>query len=206
MSIRRRSWQRRVVKIVRLLVLCALSASCADMGKFVWVSDLPKTPPAEHSFIISPGDLLSVRVYNQDQITTKARVRSDGRVTLPLLNDVDAAGYTPTTLGQQLETRYKDFLKVPVVTVAVEEVLPLTVPVGGEVVKQGVVTVERGAGVLQVLLSSGGLTDYAHRDRIFVLHHGPQQQRIRFTWEALTRGEDRAAAFALQQGDSVVVE
>jgi polysaccharide export outer membrane protein len=194
------------VRSASVIVLCALSAACADVGKFVWVSDYPRPAPASHGFVISAGDMLLVRVYNQDQLTTRARVRADGRVTLPLLNDVEAASYSPTTLGQQLETRYKEFLKLPVVTVAVEEVQPLTVPAGGEVVKQGVVTVERGAGVLQVLLASGGLTDYAHRDRIFVLRHGAQPQRIRFTWEALTRGEEHAAAFALQPGDSVVVE
>ncbi len=191
-----------------VIVLCALSASCADLGKFVWINDYPRSASAEHGFVISAGDLLLLRVYNQDQLTTRARVRADGRVTLPLLNDVEAAGYSPTTLGQQLETRYKEFLKLPVVSVAVEEVQPLTVPVGGEVVKPGLVTVDRGAGagVLQALIASGGLTEYAHRDRIFVLRRKDPPQRIRFTWEALTRSEEHAAGFALQQGDSVVVE
>ncbi len=190
-----------------MFLAAALAVSaCADVGKFVWVNDYPMPHASERGFVISPGDQLLVRVYNQDALTTKARVREDGRITLPLLNDVEAAGYNPTTLGQQLETRFKEFLKLPVVSVAVEEVQPLTVPVGGEVLKPGIVTIERGAGVLKALLAAGGVTEYAHRDRIFVLRRAAPIQRIRFTWDALTRGDEHATAFALQSGDSVVVE
>jgi polysaccharide biosynthesis/export protein len=196
------------VRSARVIVVCALVSACGGVGKFVWVDDYVKPAQTEQGFVIGTGDMVLVRVYNQDQLTTKARVRVDGRVTLPLLNDVVAAGYTPATLGQQLETRYKEFLKAPVVSVSVEEVQPLTIPVGGEVVKPGIVTVDRaqGAGVLQVLVASGGITDFGHKDRIFVLRSKSPPQRIRFTWEALTRGDEHAAGFALQQGDSVVVE
>lgn len=195
------------MRSTRIALFCSFLFACHGVGKFVWVDDYTR-PTQSEGFLIGAGDVISVRVYNQDALTTsRARVRADGRVSLPLLNDVVAAGYSPVTLGQQLETRYKEFIKLPVVTVAVDEVQPLTIPVAGEVAKPSLVTVDRtaGAGVLQVLVACGGLTDYAHKDKIFVLRRN-QSQRIRFTWEALTRGEERAAGFALQQGDSVVVE
>jgi len=197
---------------VRPATAAALSIAlfaCSDVGRYVWVDDYPEKARPEQGFIIGVGDTIQMRVYGQEQLTTKAKVRGDGKMTLPLLNDVVAAGYTPASLGQQLETRYKEFLKNPVVSVSVEEVQPLTIPVGGEVSKPGVVTVDRasGAGVLQVLIASGGLTEFAHRDRIFVLRGGnPSPQRIRFSWDGLTHGDAKAAAFALQQGDLIVVE
>jgi polysaccharide export outer membrane protein len=196
------------VRSASVIVLCASLIACSGLGKYVWVDDYVKPSQTEMGFVIGAGDVVLVRVYNQDQLTTKARVRVDGRVTLPLLNDVVAAGYTPATLGQQLETRYKEFLKLPVVSVSVEEVQPLNIPVGGEVTKPGIVTVDRaaGAGVLQVLVACGGITDFGHKDRIFVLRSKNPPQRIRFTWEGLTHGDEHAASFALQQGDSVVVE
>jgi polysaccharide export outer membrane protein len=196
------------VRSASVIVLCACLIACPGLGKYVWVDDYVKPTQSEVGFVIGVGDMVLVRVYNQDQLTTKARVRADGKITLPLLNDVVAGGYTPATLGQQLETRYKEFLKLPVVSVSVEEAQPLTIPVGGEVAKPGIVTVDRavGAGVLQIIVASGGITDFGHKNRIFVLRSKNPPMRIRFTWEALTHGEERAAGFKLQQGDSVVVE
>ncbi len=183
----------------------ALSLSCADLGKYVWFNQY-EPPTAPGGFVIAPGDTLFVRFYLQDTLNTHAKVRADGQITLPLLNDVQAAGYTPAALGQQLETRFKDFLKQPVVSVAVEEAQALQIPVAGEVVKQGVVAADRGTGLLKVLMLSGGLTDFAHKDRIFVVRTAPQPARIRFSWEALSRGETAAARFEMRPGDTVVVE
>ncbi len=111
-------------------------------------------------------------------------------------------------LGQQLETRLKEFLKLPVVTVSVEESRPLSVLVAGEVAKPGAVTLDAGAGVLPALLAAGGPGDFAHKDRIFVLRPvaNGAPLRIRFNWRALLRAQDRTAAFKLRTGDTVVVE
>jgi polysaccharide biosynthesis/export protein len=185
------------------LALCGLLA-CADVGKFVWVQDYVP-PPDPQGFVLGPGDVVLVRMFGQEAFTTRARIRSDGRISLPLLNDVDAAGYTPASLGQQLDTRYKDFVKVPAVTVSVEDAQPLQLPVAGEVGKPGVVAADRGATLLTVLLQAGGLTDFAHRDRIFVVRRAPQPVRIRFSWKELLRDGD-GGRFQLRTGDLVVVE
>ncbi len=191
------------------LAIAALvvSACSADLGKYVWVKDYQQQlAPAEKGFVLGPGDTIAVRMFGQEAFSTKAKIRNDGKISLPLLNDVEAAGYTPAALGQQLETRYKDFVKVPAVTVSVEDVRPLMVPVAGEVGHTGIITAERGSTLLQVLLSAGGLNDLAHKDRIFVLRGSPEVTRIRFTWDALVRGEPPAALFEIRAGDTVVVE
>lgn len=188
---------------IGVLSLCA----CADVGKYVWVDEYQQPArPATNGYVLAPGDVVQVRMFGQEAFTTRARVRGDGRISLPLLNDVEAAGYTPASLGQQLETRYKDYVKVPAVTVSVEEIHPVAVPVAGEVARPGVVTAERGSTVLQILLLAGGLTDFAHRDRIFVLRGGHADQRVRFSWKTLLRGEGAGARFEVQTGDVVVVE
>lgn len=160
-------------------------------------------------YVISPGDVLQVRVFQQEAMSARVKVRGDGKVSLPMLNDVLVAGKSPSVLASELQVKLKDFINTPVVTVSLEESRPVTVSVLGEVVRPGVVTLEAGAGVLQALAASGGLTDFAHRDGLFVLRKvegQPAPRRLRFIFEVLARGEGPAARFTLLPGDVVVAE
>jgi polysaccharide export outer membrane protein len=139
------------------------------------------------------------------QTSGKMRVRSDGRITLPLVNDVVAAGKTPVQLARDIETALKTVILSPQVTVIVEDFTP-TISVLGEVAKPGPQTLQRDTGVADVLAAAGGLTNFAHKDRIFVVRSTPQQLRIHFTYDALTKGIGRAPLFRLRAGDVVVVE
>jgi len=183
------------------------AAACADVGKYVWV-DQYKEPPeaAEKPYTISPGDTIQVRVFNQDQLSAKAKVRADGKVSLPLLNDVEAAGYTPVALSQIIERRLSELVNGPRVTVSIEETKPQLVMVVGEVSKPGSLPYDSSATVLQVLAAAGGLTQDASWDRIFVLRQTPSPVRIRFSYDRMRHQEGRAATFRLRPGDIVVVE
>ncbi len=198
--------RRRVTHAALAAALVALLGGCKHTGAFTWVDEVPVEPVAAEYQIVR-GDTLSVRVWGQDGMSARTRVRDDGKISLPFLHDVEVAGYTPPVLAQQLQTRLKDFLANPVVTISLEEPRPFTVSVMGEVSRPGVVQLERSnPGVLPALASAGGLTPFADRDAIFVLRPGNPPQRIRFRDEALTTTEGRAATFRLQSGDVVVVE
>lgn len=183
--------------------LAALS-SCAHGGPYVWVQDLPESPVADE-FILETGDLLSVRVFNQENMSTRARVRSDGKLALPFLGDVSVRGKTPVAVSRELEAQLKVYVVSPVVTVTVEESLPTSISVLGEVARPGLYTVDPSSGVLQALAVAGGFTDYASRDAIFVVRRATAQ-RVRFTYSSLAQGDGRAAAFRLRAGDVVVAE
>ncbi len=152
------------------------------------------------------GDILQVRVFNQPDMSARVRVRDDGKVSIPFLNDVTAVGLTPNALAQELQTRLKEFINAPVVTISLEEARPFSVSVIGEVGKAGVYALPPGAGVLQALAAAGGLTQYASKDRIFVIRDTPARARIRFEFGQLTQAEGKAATFRLRLGDIVVVE
>jgi polysaccharide export outer membrane protein len=192
-----------------LLAACAF-ASCRHDEPFVWVQDLADPPPAPSTeYVVAPGDVLNIRVWNQDSMSGRVKVRSDGKISLHFLNDVAAAGFKPRVLAQQIQVRLKEFLNNPVVTVVLEEMKPLAVSLLGEVAKPGQYGLEpgQGAGVLQALAFAGGLTDYAHRDRIFVLREiDGKPTRIRFDYVTLTHATTAASAFRLQNGDVVFVE
>jgi polysaccharide export outer membrane protein len=195
---------RAVGSALSVLVLGA----CAAGGPYTPVSayEEPPAPATPTGYVIQPGDVLQVRVFNQPDMSARAKVRDDGKVSIPFLNDVVAAGFTPNALAQQLQQRLKEFINSPVVTVSLEEARPFSVSVLGEVNKPGVYAVPVGTGVLQALAAAGGFTQYASRDRIFVVRETPQRARIRFQFEELTQATGKAATFRLRAGDTVVVE
>jgi polysaccharide export outer membrane protein len=180
-------------------------------GSFVWVDDLSESAGAaleESTYTIVNGDLLNIRVYNQDAISVRARVGADGKVALPLVGELEAKGARTGTLAREIEARLKPFIVAPSVAITVDEAQPLKVTVVGEVAHAAMVSVAPGTGVLQVLALAGGLTEYATHDRVFVLRQrrGRSPLRIRFTYDDLTRGVGRAPAFRVESGDTVVVE
>ena len=198
------------MKTLRLAVLLALALSgCKhDPGVFIAVDDFVAPSMNDVEYVIRPGDVLNVRVFQQDNMSARARVRGDGKISLPFLNDVTAAGFSPVVLGAQLQTRLKDFINNPVVTVSLEEVRQLSISVLGEVPRPGIYNLEVGAGVLQALAAAGGFTNFAQRD-IFVMrpsHTTDKPQRIRFDYERLQKADGKAASFTLRGGDVVLVE
>jgi len=182
--------------------------ACASTGAYTWVSGLPADAfsPPTNEYLIRDGDTVSVRVFGQENMSTRAKVRSDGRLSMPMLGDVEMRGKRPSALKAELEARLKDYVNGVNVTVSVEEFQPITVSVLGEVARQGMYPVDPRATVAQVLAAAGGLTDYAGKDKIFVVRSGAKPMRVRFSFEDGSRGEPRSASFALQQGDLVVVE
>src|SRR5205823_1798168 len=148
-------------------------------------------------YLIAVGDLVAVRVFGHDDLSVRERVRDDGKISLPILKDVDAAGLAPQVLGEQVRARLKDYVNAPVVTVTVAESRPLIISVLGEVTRPGQYTLEKGSGALEALASAGGLTDYAHRDRIFILRRQSPPVRIRTTFSGLSQGQGRASALRL---------
>jgi polysaccharide export outer membrane protein len=199
----------RLSSVTLALVVLTLGG-CKTSAPYVWVDSLPaQSESAEKEYVIQTGDQLSVRVWGQESMSARARVRPDGRISLPFLDDVEAAGVTPSALGKRIQARLKEFVVNPVVTVSLEDLRPVSVSVLGEVTRPGQFLLEQGAGVLPALAAAGGMTPFAEKDGIYVIRKrkaGGDPVRIRFTYASLTGALDRAAAFRLQGGDVIVVE
>ena len=183
----------------------SLSTGCGSTGEFQWVSELPDAKRDTQDFLIRETDMVHVRVYQQDSITTDQRVRPDGKITVPLAGEFVARGKKPSVLGREIEDKLKGVLVTPVVTVTVEQAAQVTVSVLGQVRNAGAFNMDIGANVLQALASAGGLNDYAREDYIFVLRRS-DDKRIRFRYSDLKNGDKSSIEFGLQAGDVVVVE
>lgn len=177
---------------------------CSGGAPYVWARDLPPEQ-ASSQYVVNAGDLLSVRVYTQENLSTRTRVRADGKIAVPLAGEIDVVGKAPEALSKEIEARLKQFVLSPMVTVTVEETPPTSVTVLGQVVHPGIYTVDSASGVLQALAVAGGFNDYAGHGSIFLMRRSPPQ-RIRFTFSDLDRADGSAAAFRVRAGDVVVVE
>lgn len=196
-----------------VIVLLAAGTACGGSGAYLWVDRVPNTMlAADTTSDIHAGDVIGIRVWNQDANSVdRARVRDDGKISVPFLNDVDAAGLQPAELAKRLEVKLKTFIVSPVVTVVIHERRPVRVSVLGQVAHPGVFELDASSGVLQAIAAAGGLTPFAAGDGIYVLRSGywaddPAPGRIRFRYSDLRTGKAPAALFRMRAGDVVVVE
>jgi polysaccharide export outer membrane protein len=160
------------------------------------------------AFVIGPEDVLDIAVWNNAEITRTVPVRPDGKISLPLLDDVQAAGLTPMQLRDALAKSLAKYIATLNVSVIVREVHSFKVTVIGEVKKPGRFTLKSRSTVLDVLAMAEGLTEYAARDRIVILREGPTTTRqVAFPYDQLTtkNGSKHLGNFCLQPGDVILV-
>ena len=159
---------------------------------------------ASASYVIGPEDTVHVSVWKESDLTTTLPVRPDGMISLPLLNDVQAAGLTPMELSASITTKLKKYLADPRVTVVVTTINSKKVYVTGEVLHSGSVTLMPNMTVLQAL-ASAGFTQFANTKKIYVLRtENGKQQKFPVNYKNLLRG-DAASNILLQAGDTIVV-
>ncbi len=187
-----------------LAVVAVLVGGCARRTPYVWAESYNEPAPAPEPYRLQPGDKLNLLVWNQTQLSGPVIVRADGSAGIPLLGDVALAGLTPAEASADLTRRLDGIIVDPRVTVTVAEPRVPTVTVMGEVRQPGVIALQPGDGVLQVLARAGGVTAYASHDGVYVLR--PKGARVRFDLDRLTRDGGAAARFRLGAGDVIVVE
>jgi polysaccharide biosynthesis/export protein len=161
--------------------------------------------PAPAVYLIGPEDVLDISVWKNPELSRSVPVRPDGKVSLPLVNDIQAAGLTPAALREQLTARLAEYLDAPEVAVIVREVHSARVSVIGAVRTPGRYEINSPATVLEAIAMAQGFTDFAAKDRIVVLRaNGATQRRIPFSFTRIADGSDQDN-FLLQAGDIIVV-
>lgn len=188
-----------------LSAVILLASACGTTGPYVWIESLPAQTGASNDLTIQEGDTIAVRVFNQEPLSTKERVRTDGKIAMPVIGEVMARGKRPAQLAGEIQDRLKAVVVAPSVTVTLDQPAELKVSVVGEVRQSGIFPLEPGATVLAALAAAGGLNDYADSDKVFVVRRS-LPQRVRFRFSDLRSAETKSIHFALQSGDTVVVE
>jgi polysaccharide export outer membrane protein len=157
------------------------------------------------AYQIGPEDVLDISVWKNPELSRVVPVRPDGKVSIPLLNDFQAAGLTPSDLREQLVSRLSDFVPTPEVSVIVREVHNFKVAVVGSVKMPGDYEIKSQATVLELIARAQGLTEFANRDKVVVLRqNGTKTERIKFNYRKVAEGDDQDN-FYVRAGDIIVV-
>ena len=164
------------------------------------------TAAQDPTFKIGAQDVLRIDVWREDQLTRTVPVRPDGKITLPLLNDVQAVGLTPIELSVVIRDELKKYITNPQVTVSVTEINSRRFYVNGEVTKSGAYQLLPHMTVLQALSGSGGFTAFARVKNIYVLRNeNGKPVKIPFNYKEAIAGKNPEQNIELQPGDVVVV-
>ena len=158
------------------------------------------------NYVIGAQDILDVNVWKEPDLSRAVPVRPDGKISLPLLNDVQAAGLTPSQLAGQITAGLNRYLTNPQVTIIVSQINSQRIYILGEVGRAGAYTLLPGMTVLQALSNAGGFTPFANTKKIYVLRQeNGKQQKLFFNYKDVIEGKQSGQNIELKPADTIVV-
>jgi len=166
----------------------------------------PVSATDDPDYEIGPGDMLNVSVWREPDVSGTVPVRPDGKISLPLMGDVSAAGSTPVKLAATITDRLRQYLNDPHVTVIVTAANSRRIYLIGEVVRPGAIPMLPNMTLLQALSTSGGFNQFANVKKMYVLRaDGGKQVKIPISYKAAISGQSPEQNLVLRPGDTIVV-
>ena len=165
------------------------------------------TKAHDDSFVIGNDDVLAINVWKEPDISRSIPVRSDGKISLPLVGEVQATGRTPLKLEQDIAARLKSYIGEPEVTVIVQQINSQKFNILGQVTRPGSYPISNSATVLDAIALAGGFRDFAKQKSIYILRQNPDgtQARLHFNYKEVVKGDKPTQNVKLQPRDTIVV-
>jgi len=165
------------------------------------------TKAHDDSFVIGNEDVLAINVWKEPDVSRSVPVRSDGKISLPLVGEVQATGRTPLKLEQDIAERLKSYIAEPDVTVIVQQINSQKFNILGMVNRPGSYPITNSATVLDAIALAGGFRDFAKQKAIYILRQNADgtQTRLPFNYKEVVKGKNSAQNVKLQPRDSIVV-
>jgi polysaccharide export outer membrane protein len=212
----------RITAVLTLLVLVSIgafaqsgsasqppapSAAAADKQAGETKAEGSRAAHSDSSYVIGANDVLLVNVWKEPDISHSVPVRSDGKISLPLVGELQAGGQTPRQLEQEITKRLQSYISEPEVTVIVTASNSQKVNLMGMVSRPGAYLLTRSTTVLDAIAMAGGFKDFAKQKSIYVLRQAPDgtQKRIPFNYKEVIKGKNPDQNIPLQAGDTLVV-
>ncbi len=203
------------IKLLGLLLLALMAAGAwaqddsasydEESSKPAKAPEIPLKPVVPSDYVIGPDDTLHISVWKEPDMSATLPVRPDGKISIPLLDDVQAAGLTPVQLGNSIRDKLKKYVADPRVTVVVTGMNSQRIYVLGEVQHSGAMSLLPNMTMLQAL-SSAGFTQFAKIKDIYLLRmQDGQQVKARFNYKEAVKGRDEQQNYVLKPGDTIVV-
>lgn len=188
--------------LITLLSACTSSKPKKDLTPPVKTGDI--TAVDNNTYIIGSEDVLDIFVWREESLTKSVTVRMDGKISLPLTDDIQAAGLTPLQLKEVITNKLKNFIENPTVSVTVIQANSYKVYVTGQVKNPGVIRLRSETSFLQLIVMIGGFTDWADQKNIEIIRkENGTEKRIPINYEKIIEGKD--PDIAIKSGDTVIV-
>jgi polysaccharide export outer membrane protein len=201
----------RLLKWALLLGVLTSLAVAQDAGNPAAATAAKPVPSATgvrpDSYVIGAEDVLSVYVWKEPDMSKTVPVRPDGMISLPLVGEIKASGYTPVQLQEVLAEAMKKLISDPQVTVVVEKVSSLSFNIVGEIGRPGYYPLTRRMTVLDAIAMAGGFKDFAKTKKVYVLRTAANgtQERLPFNYKDVINGKNQQQNIELQPRDTIVV-
>jgi polysaccharide biosynthesis/export protein len=159
------------------------------------------------SYVIGNDDKLAISVWKEPDLTKSIPVRSDGKISLPLVGDIQAAGRTPLQLETDISNRLRNYITVPEVTVIVEEIKSKKYNILGQVGKPGAYALTLTTTVMDAIAAAGGFKDFAKTKGVYILRQSPDgtQTRLNFNYKEFIKGKDLSQNIKIEPQDTIIV-
>jgi len=189
-------------------IIFALSlplAACTTSTQTVSIPD-PGGDLTPEEYVIGPEDVLEISVWQNEDVSRVVSVRPDGKISLPLLHDIQAAGLTATELKEVIKKDLQPYIGTPEVTVIVQQINSWRIYVQGEVQQPGVVPIRSRTTLSQVISMVGGFTEFAKESRIQIVREREgERETIPIDYSLIMKGESPALDIYLKPGDTIIV-
>ena len=209
----------RIIPVVTLLALVSIGVfaqsnspsqppvTAADKQAGAKQGQGPQGARSDNSYVIGANDVLAINVWKEPDISRSVPVRSDGKISLPLVGELTASGQTPLQLEQEITKRLQNYISEPEVTVIVTDSKSQKVNIMGMVTKPGAYLLTSTTTVLDAIAMAGGFKDFAKQKSVYVLRQAADgtQKRIPFNYKEVIKGQNPEQNIRLQTGDTVVV-
>lgn len=191
------------------LLAAAVAGPCAAAAQMAAEKPAGAEDKGAHddAYVIGPSDVLAINVWKEADLTRTLPVRSDGKISLPLVGEIQAAGKTPMQLESELAKRLASFITEPTVTVIVEQANSKKFNILGQVGKPGSYSLLLASNIVDAIAAAGGFKDFAKQTGVYILRQKPDgtQARIPFNYKKFIRGKDGVQNLPLEAGDTIIV-
>ena len=157
-------------------------------------------------YVIGAEDVLYIHVWREETVTKTVSVRMDGMISIPLVDEIQAAGLTPLQLKEKLTERLKQFIEHPNVTVVVMEANSFKVYISGQISKPGIYRLRSDTTLAQIISMAGGLNEWANQKKIIIIRkESGKEKRFTINYKKIVKGEDLDSNIILKSGDTIIV-
>ncbi len=164
---------------------------------------LPASAVDNDTYILGGGDVIAVQVWREPDLSGQKVIRPDGRITMPLIKEVQAAGLTPNQLAEAIATALSKFVNNPDVGVSVEQVLSRRYFVDGEINRPGAYPLATPTTVFEAITMAGGFQEFANKKSIIVIRG---DKRFKFNWNEVVKGKNLSQNINIENGDHIMVQ